>query len=416
VSRSLLLVSQHAPPSGIIAARRIGGLAKYLGRAGFRVTVLTSRISGEGPIDGAERVVRTRDLFATQLNWRRRSFDAMSGVGTATYSRASRLESVAVPDLGVVGWLPFALPAALRLARNERFDCVLTSSPPQSAHLIGRALKRRGLPWIAELRDGWTFDPPRPAFPTGAQRRLDERLERSALGSADAVIGISAPLAEDAARRFGVRAEVITNAFDPEEAVDEGAADGLLRPGRHSLVHTGRMAVSGRSPTPLLEAVGRLDAELAARLDVVFAGPLTQDERELIESSEARWVGSLGREQTLALQRRADTLLVLARGASGPSVATGKLFEYLGAGRPILVLGEATAAAEIVRFSGAGLVASATDPAEIAAALERLVTDPPAPPEPAAVEPYAFPAIAERLGALVEEVVSRRAPAAIARR
>jgi glycosyltransferase involved in cell wall biosynthesis len=408
MSRSLLLVSQHAPPSGIIAARRIGGLAKYLSRAGYRVTVLTSRISGEGPIEGAAAVVRTRDLFATQLNWRRRSFEAMSGEGAATYSRASRLESIAVPDLGAVGWLPFALPAALRLARREHFDCVLTSSPPQSAHLIGRALKRRGVPWIAELRDGWTFDPPRPPFPTAAQRRLDETLERRALGSADAVIGISAPLAEDAARRFGVRAEVITNAFDPEEVVDEAAADGLLRPGRHSLVHTGRMAVSGRSPAPLLEAVARLRPELVEKLDVVLAGPLTEDERELISQAEpdgvVRWVGSLGRRQTLALQRRADTLLVLAQGASGPSVATGKLFEYLGAGRPILVLGEGTAAAEIVRSAGAGLVASATNPAEIAAVLERLVEEPLAPPKPAAVEDYAFPAVVEKLAALIDEV------------
>ena len=67
-----------------------------------------------------------------------------------------------------------------------------------------------------------------------------------------------------------------------------------------------------------------------------------------------RWVGALDRNQTLALQRRADTLLVLTEGASGPSVATGKLFEYLGAGRPILVLGEGTAAADIVRSAGAG--------------------------------------------------------------
>jgi glycosyltransferase involved in cell wall biosynthesis len=167
------------------------------------------------------------------------------------------------------------------------------------------------------------------------------------------------------------------------------------------------MAVSGRSPAPLLEAVRRLPAEISQQLDVVLAGPVTEDERELIAAAGdgvVRWVGSLGREQTLALQRRADSLLVLARGASGPSVATGKLFEYLGAGRPILVLGERTAAAEIVRSAGAGLVASAADPGEIAAALERLVTDPPPPPEPAAVEAYAFPAVAAKLAALIERV------------
>ena len=71
-----------------------------------------------------------------------------------------------MPDLAVGTWLPFALPRALSLARKGDFDVVLTTSPPQSAHLVGLALARRGLPWIAELRDGWTFEPPRAPWPS----------------------------------------------------------------------------------------------------------------------------------------------------------------------------------------------------------------------------------------------------------
>jgi hypothetical protein len=33
-----------------------------------------------------------------------------------------------------------------------------------------------------------------------------------------------------------------------------------------------------------------------------------------------------------------------------------------------------------------------------------LVTNPPPPPEPSAVESYAFPAVAERIAALIEQV------------
>ena len=77
MTRSLLLVAQYAPPSPLIAARRIGGLTKYLGRLGFRITVLTSRMSGDGDIDGADRVVRTGDLLTSRLNWRRASLEAL---------------------------------------------------------------------------------------------------------------------------------------------------------------------------------------------------------------------------------------------------------------------------------------------------------------------------------------------------
>jgi glycosyltransferase involved in cell wall biosynthesis len=402
----VLLVAQYAPPSPLIAARRIGGLTKYLGRLGFWVTVLTSAMSGDGEVEGALRVVRTGDLLTSRLNWRRGNLDALRGDGTAAYSRRSRLEDVVVPDLGAVTWLPYALPAALRL-NPLSFDCVLTSAPPQSAHLIGRALRRRGLPWIAELRDGWTFEPPRPPLPR-PQRALDARLERATLARADLVIAVTQPIAMDAARRLGVRAETVTNAFDPEEeAADPASVADLVDAGRFTLVHTGRTAVSGSTPRPLLEALELLGPGM---LDVVLAGPLGEDERALVEAAAqrglVRWVGALERARALALQRAADALLVVTEGSTRRSVATGKLFEYLAARRPILVLGEETEAARIVLEAGVGRATSASDPSAIADALRALVDDPPPAPEAGAVERYGFPAIAARVAELVEEVVS----------
>src|ERR1051325_4841515 len=157
--RSILLVAQISPPSELVASRRVAGFTKYLTRLGHRVTVLTSRVSGEGEIEGAARVVRTNGLLLPRLSGRRSLFAAFSGKGGGTYAPPSPLERVVVPDLSAVTWLPFALPAARRLARGQRVACVITSSPPQSAHVVGLALKRRGLRWIADLRAGWTFEP-----------------------------------------------------------------------------------------------------------------------------------------------------------------------------------------------------------------------------------------------------------------
>jgi glycosyltransferase involved in cell wall biosynthesis len=402
--KRILLVSQYAPPSPLIAARRIGGLAKYLDRLGYRVSILTSSISGDGAVEGAVDVFRTPDLMTSRLNWRRGSFAALGGQSPAAYRRRSIVESVVVPDLGVVTWLPLALRQSRRLTS---FDCVLTSSPPQSAHFLGFALRRRRIPWIAELRDGWTFEPPRPPWPTGVQRRLDATLERSVLGRADLVVGVTEPIVEDARRRLGVRAEVVTNAFDPEETADPRSVHDLLRDGRHVVVHTGRMAVSGSTPRPLLEALARVRSP---RLDVVLAGPLAEDERELVSQAEqqglVRWVGALDRPRALALQHAADSLLVVTEGSSRTSVATGKLFEYLAARRPILVLGDDTEAARIVRETRAGTATSAVDPDAIAKALHDLVERPPAAPDEQAIERYGFPAVAARLAELVEEVVS----------
>jgi glycosyltransferase involved in cell wall biosynthesis len=199
----------------------------------------------------------------------------------------------------------------------------------------------------------------------------------------------------------------------------------LLDAGRRSLVHTGRMASSQRSPVPLLDAVRLLRSRgsaAARRLQLVFAGPLTAGERGLLEAPDlagmVRHVGNLDRSEALRLQREADGLLLLTAGTRRGE-ATGKLFEYLGAERPILVLGEGTEAARIVREADAGDVAAADDEEAIAAALKRLLAGAEgapgaspggAPTSPsAALRRYTYPEIARRYAELVELARSRAA-------
>ena len=412
--RRVLLVAQLAPPSPLIPARRIAGLAKYLAAEGLEVSVLTSRISGEGDIEGAKAVARTPDLMATPLNWRRAQFKALEGSADGSYSKPSRLESVLVPDIAAATWLPFAVTRSLRLAREAGLDCVITTGPAHSVHLVGLALRRRGIPWIAEFRDGWTFDQPARAFPLRVQRQLDAAFERRVGRGADALVGVTVPIADDLSRRFDRPATVLTNAFDPEEITD-GGDSGLLDPDRFSVVHTGRMAYAGRTPVSLLEALRILKRDrprVAARLEVVLAGPLSAEEEPLVRAADlsdtVRPLGTLDRPRTLQLQHAADALLVLAEGSSR-RVATGKLFEYLATDAPILVLGDDSEAARIVAETGAGFATSGSDPDLIAPALERLIAAPPERPrDTAAVERYSYPHVARRYAELIEEVVSRR--------
>ena len=412
--RRVLLVAQLAPPSSLIAARRIAGLAKYLAAEGLEMSVLTSRISGEGDIEGARAVVRTPDLMATPLNWRRPQFKALEGSAVGSYSRPSRLQSVLVPDIAAATWLPFAVTRSRRLVRDAGCDCVITSGPPHSVHLVGLALRRRAIPWIADFRDGWTFDQPAHAFPLRAQRQLDASFERRVATGADALVGVTEPIADDLSRRYDRPATVLTNAFDPEEVADGDS--GLLDPARFSVVHTGTMAYAGSTPVPLLEAVRLLKRDrprVAARLEVVLAGPLSAEEEPLVKAADladiVRPVGTLDRPRTLQLQRAADALLVVLTEGSARRAATGKLFEYLATEAPILVLGEDSEAARIVAETGSGFAVSRSDPNLIASALERLMASPSeSPRSTAAVERYSYRHVARRYAELIEEVVSRR--------
>jgi Glycosyltransferase Family 4 len=398
-ARRVLLVAQLAPPSPLSAARRVAGLARHLARLGHEVTVLTSMLSGRGPVPGAARVVRTRDLLAGGLNWRRANFAALEG-GAAEYAPPSRVSTLLVPDPAAVSWLPFAIPRALRLARAA--DCAITSAPARSTHLIGLALARAGLPWVADFRDGWRFEDQRPPWAHPALDSLDAALERAVARRADACVGVTEPITRDLRDRLGARAETITNGFDPDDP-DLAAADAPpVAP--HTVVHTGSLAYGGRDPAPVIEALRLLQAD---DVEVLFAGPVSAAEWATIEAPgvRARALGSLPRPQALALQRSAGALLLIT-GDEQASIATGKLYEYFAAGRPILVLGERSEAARLVRETGAGLVTSATDPARIAQAL-RAVMDRRGQP-PTGIERFSYARIAERMEAVIERAIAAR--------
>jgi glycosyltransferase involved in cell wall biosynthesis len=305
---------------------------------------------------------------------------------------------------------------ALRANALERFDCAITSSPPESVHMIGRALRRRGVPWVADLRDGWTFEPIRPPFPTAVQRRLDERLERRWLTAADSVVCVSRPAADDLRARLGLEPELIPNGWDPDlavEATDRSAAERLLDPERVSLVYTGRFGSYGRDPTGLVQALGVLAREHpddAARLELVVAGPLTEDEAALMRSdvAPARIVlaGTFDRPDALALQRAADALLLVAS-SRRTQLLNFKLFEYLAAGPPILALAAGTEAGRVVAEAG-GEVVPADDVRAIVDALRRLLAGELEPSDPVLRERYSYPRVAERMAEVAERAAASR--------
>ena len=418
---NLLLVAYFYPPCRDTGAHRPGAMAKWLRRLGHHVTVLTTSAYGTGEGPAEEDVVRTIDL--QRVRARLHGHDHVDALfDSDTYSgKPHPLSKVFVPDPLVAAWAPFARSRALGLNRRERFDCVITSSPPESVHAVGQALARRSVAWVADLRDAWGFEPIRPPFPTALQRRLDERLERRWLRSADAVVCVSRPVADDLRERLGVEPSLVTNGWDPELVDPDvgGDSGSILDPERISLVYTGRFGSYGRDPSPLVQALGELartDPAAASRLELVVAGPLTDAEAELMRTdvSPARIMvaGSLPREGALALQRAADALLLLAS-PQRTQLLNFKLFEYLATERPILALAAGTEAGRVVEETG-GAAVPADDVAAIVAALRRLATGELGAPEPGVSGAYSYPSVAERLAEVAESAVAsaraRRSP------
>lgn len=411
--RRILLVAYHYPPQNIIGARRPYALAKWLRRRGHEVTVLTSVQAGRGPDDASSRLLRTRDIFATRLNWRGQSLDVVTGRSDAIWDPGANFwGSIFVPDVQLLSWAPFAVGAALRLHRRHHFDAVVTTSPLETAHAVGLALQLRGVPWVADLRDGWRFEAPREEWPLAAQRAFDDALERLVVRRADALVMVTEPLSADLRRRHGVVVETITNGWDPED--EPGTApDGAVDATKLTLAHTGGLGAE-RSLRPVLEALARIAVEqpdLAQRVELVLAGAQTARERELYASAEfapfVRSLGFLPRPAATALQRAAD-VLVLATSGVRTGEATGKLFEYLATGRPLLVLGAGSAAGDIVAEARAGIVIPPHDADAAEAALRRILDGALPVPPAAASAAFAYSTLAERYEQVIEDAIAAR--------
>jgi glycosyltransferase involved in cell wall biosynthesis len=414
-ARRILFVTYFYPPCTDTGAHRPSSMVKYLRRAGHDVTVLTTSAYGSLPDDAGQGVIRTTDaqLWRAKL----RGGDHVGSLYDAdTYTgKPHPLSKVIVPEPLALAWAPFARHRARALHRAKAFDCVITTSPPESAHSVGRALQRRGAAWVADVRDAWTFEPLRPPFPTAAQRRLDERLERRTLTAADAVVCVSEPAAQDMRDRGIAVPILVRNGADPEllEAADPASVADLLDRERASLVYTGRFGSTGRDPAPLLEAIGKLAAshpDDASRLELVVAGPLTADERRAfgrdVSPARIRVVGSLERGKALALQRAADALLLVAHPIRS-QLANFKLYEYLSAGPPVLALAEGTEAGTVVASFG-GKVVPAGDVNAITEALALTAQGGLAASDPDARAEHAYPAVAGRMETAVESALRGR--------
>jgi glycosyltransferase involved in cell wall biosynthesis len=140
------------------------------------------------------------------------------------------------------------------------------------------------------------------------------------------------------------------------------------------ITHTGSF-FGKRDPRPFLQALEGSGLDVVAR----FVGDFRPSDREWAETLQLgdrlELIPYAPRATSLSLQRDSEVLLLLIpdAGGRGRGVLSGKVFEYLAAGRPILaVVPPDGAAAELIRSVDAGPVVAPDDVDGIKAALADL--------------------------------------------
>lgn len=253
------------------------------------------------------------------------------------------------PELGVV-WAHLAArqPSVLEAASGAGF--IISSSPPESAHVGAWKLSRRlGVPHIVDMRDGWLDEPLKPLLRTSALRRWQEgRLEARILRDASAIQVTSDVWQELLCKRLpeiASKVTVLTNGYPTSmpqatRAERERKNTGLV------LVHAGRFfgSMLTRSPDLLLQPLLEGIKHKASQGTVKLIGLLSAEELEIIERYDVPFAdqgwniecpGGLPRHELLQLLPQADGLLLLSETFAAIPC---KLFEYIPTGRPILVV------------------------------------------------------------------------------
>jgi glycosyltransferase involved in cell wall biosynthesis len=372
----VLIVTLHFPPGGGGGVHRPLKFATHLPALGFETHVLAPDMPGareneelELPTQAWIHRVRYVGPRAGRAEERLAETSGLTRVGTQASLLGRRL---LVPDENLP-WSTIATPVAIRIARREGIDVVLTTSPPPSLHLLGAAVRRAsGAAWVADLRDPLTSHPHR----RGYESRLAELKEKTVGGvgkivasQADAIVAASDAIAEEA-RALKPKGKVVTIAngsdFDDFAGLEHHPSPKLR------ITHTGNFH-GKRDPKPFFRALAESGLE-----DVVvrFAGDVRAADREYAEAlglgDRIELLGYVSRRRSLELQRDSEALLLLIpdSGGRGKGVLTGKIFEYLAAERPILaVVPPDGAAADLLRETGAGTVVVPDDVDAIRAAL-----------------------------------------------
>ena len=151
--------------------------------------------------------------------------------------------------------------------------------------------------------------------------------------------------------------EVITNGFDASdfEGFDQTKSE------RFTITYTGTVSSYYRLEG-LVSALVTLLPEIRNKIFVRFVGNISQNIKELFEkanlASQLDYVGYVSHKQSIVYLYEAHVLLLLIPEVQeNKGILTGKFFEYLATGRPILAIGPTDGdVARILQDTGAGFM------------------------------------------------------------
>jgi len=395
--KKVLIITYYFPPSGGPGVQRVLKFVKYLPQFGWEPIVLTVQ-DGDYPARDEsllKEIPPSLKVFRTSIFEPYNLYRRITGKKPGTAVDVNNIpkkggqkkfsEAVAefvratffIPDARA-GWLLTAVGKAKNIIKEEKIDAVYSSSPPYTCAVIGRNVHRAtGIPWVAGFRDPWTgflSTPDRWCIP----KMIDQHLERSCFKEATRVEVAWRGILLDLHKKYPEipidKAAHLPNGFDGADF----PSTPYRRNEKFTVTYTGSM-YGVRNPRTFLQAFANLVAAKKidpAKLRLKFIGRFGAEVLEMFRSPAVTGcvevLPYIPHAESIEHLMTSDALLLIVdEYAGGEEIVPGKVFEYIGARRPIIGIAHEGAVSELLRTTGAGRSARNDD----VPAIERVILE-----------------------------------------
>ena len=397
--KRVLIITYYWPPSGGSGVQRWLKMSKYLPEYGWQPVIYTTENAEYPIIDHSleKDVAPNIEVIRRPINEPYSAYKKFLGIKKEETVKMGFIQekeknkswksdltlwvrgNFFIPDARC-GWVKPSVRFLKEYLNEHPVDAIISTGPPHSMHLIALKLKEAlGLPWIADFRDPWTeIDYYNDLHLTAWADRKHHRLEQEVLTKADKVVTV----APDGARRLGRlgnrNVRTIYNGFDR----DDDAQTPVNLSEQFTITYLGVLSKI-QNPSNLWQALAELikeDSKFDKSLRINMIGQIDSAVVSSINenglSQHVAYSPYMPHDQVSAVHRSSTLLLLLLMPDSEPrakGLLTGKLFEYMASGRPILCIGpEDGDAARILRETGAGQTISFEDKEKMKEALKNL--------------------------------------------
>lgn len=350
----ILLITYFFPPDRVIEHKRSYRIAKGIAENGWDIDVITVNISSRGGM------VSTTLSDDSLQDWQHLEElpENVHIYRTHDFTKEGHLYNVGSwrrfkwPD-PLVTWTPFALKQAQRLLRQNNYNVIISNSYPYTSHLIAHLIcLYQKLPWIIDMRDAWIHSE---YFPQLVPVRLNRLLHRwwtdKIMKRASSVWSLTPSINQTFIEQYRGKLDIrkfVTIMAGADFNEIQGIPAKVTHRDKFILVYAGSFREHIFSSDGLLQGLQLLRQtcpELAEKLLIRVYGRLlknqpTEQKAHLYKVREFFDFQPMlpQREMLSYLKSSSAQLLLNGLAPLTKRRLSGKLFDYLAVGRPILAL------------------------------------------------------------------------------